>query len=227
MKPRILVLNMRYETRPQYVDALTAYGAEPISLIYPEVSTDYDGLLLCGGADIDPAYYGQENCGSININQQRDESDMALAKAFAEAGKPILGICRGHQVLNVLFGGTLCQHMPTHAYHRGDKDAVHSVTAVGKSYLSEAYGQHFTVNSAHHQAVDKLGEGLRVTLKSDIDGMIEAFEHKTLPIIGVQWHPERITLSGARADAVDGKAVFCHFIALCSKQSQEKKHEVN
>lgn len=223
MKPRILVLNMRYDRKPGYVDALNAYGAEPISLMLPEVSTDYDGLLLAGGADIDPKYYGQENCGSEKINLERDESDMAFAKAFIAAGKPILGICRGMQILNVVFGGTLCQHLPTTADHRKDKqsniqgDLIHPVTAVGESFLSEAYGRQFVVNSAHHQAVDKLGKDLRIIARDDCDGVVEAIEHNTLPIVAVQWHPERITWKQAREDTVDGKAIFTHFIDLCKK----------
>ena len=215
MKPRILVVNVK---KPAYAEAIEAFGAEAVWCMYPEISTDYDGLLLCGGGDIDPAYYGQENYACGKIKPERDVNDIVLAKAFIEAGKPIMGICRGHQILNVMFGGTLIQHISTADAHKGEVDLAHNVTAVGESYLAQAYGTHFAVNSAHHQAIDKLGEGLRVTLICDSDGVVEAFEHETLPIIGVQWHPERMTLANAREDTVDGKAVFTHFIEMCSKQ---------
>lgn len=214
MKPRILVLN---PGKPFYEEVVSACGAEAICLKYPEVSTDYDGLLLCGGGDVEPLRYGQENCGSKNIVPQRDENEMELARAFVNAGKPILGICRGMQLLNVVFGGNLHQHIPTAEAHSAPGDAVHTVTAVGKSYLSNIYGKHFAVNSAHHQAVNKLGEGFRVTLVSDRDGVVEAMEHETLPIFGIQWHPERMCLSNAREDTVDGLGVIRHFVDLCRK----------
>lgn len=215
MKPRILSVN---SIKPGYEAALKAYGAEPVCCMYPEISTDYDGLLLCGGVDMHPSHYGQENTGCDKIDTVRDENDLALAKAFIAAGKPILGICRGHQILNVIFGGTLIQHLSTTEDHKAPGDQIHNVTAVGETYLSRAYGEHFAVNSFHHQAVDKLGEGLRATLTCDSDGIVEAFEHETLPIIGVQWHPERMTLDFAREDTVDGKVVFEYFIDLCRKQ---------
>lgn len=214
MQPRILVLN---PGKPFYEEVVTACGAEAVCLKYPEVSTDYDGLLLCGGGDIDPLRYGQENCGSKNIVPQRDENEIDFAKAFVKARKPILGICRGMQLLNVVLGGSLYQHIPTADVHHAPGDAVHTVTAVEKSYLSKAYGKHFPVNSAHHQAIEKLGEGLKVTLRSDMDNTIEAVEHESLPVFGVQWHPERICLSNRREDTVDGLRVIQHFVDLCKK----------
>lgn len=214
MKPRILVLN---PGKPFYEEVMIACGAEAVCLKYPEVTADYDGLLLCGGGDVDPMRYGEENCGSKNIVPQRDENEFAVAKAFIQAKKPILGICRGMQILNIVFGGSLYQHIATAEAHSAPVDAVHAVTAVEKSYLSQIYGTHFSVNSAHHQAVDRLGEGLRVTLLSDSDGVVEAFEHESLPIYGVQWHPERMCLSQKREDTVDGLHVLQHFVDLCKK----------
>lgn len=214
MQPKILVLN---PGKPFYEEVVTACGAEAVCQMYPEVSTDYDGLLLCGGGDIEPLRYGQENFDSKNTVPQRDENEMELAMAFTKAGKPILGICRGMQLLNVVFGGDLYQHIPTAEAHSAPGDAVHAVTAVGESYLSNIYGKHFAVNSVHHQSVNKLAEGFRVTLVSDSDGVVEAIEHKDLPIFGVQWHPERICLSKVREDAVDGLGVIQHFVDLCKK----------
>ena len=214
MKPRILVLN---PGKPFYEEAVVACGAEAICMKYPELSADFDGLLLCGGGDIEPMCYGQENNGSMNIVPERDVSELAFAKAFIAAGKPVLGICRGHQLINVLLGGTLYQHISTAEDHSAPGDAVHTVTAVGESYLSECYGKNFCVNSAHHQAIDVLGKGLRVTLISDSDNIVEAIEHETLPIFGVQWHPERIMLTRRRADAVDGAEIINHFIQCCKK----------
>lgn len=214
MKPRILILN---PGKPFYEEVVKACGAEAVCKMYPEVSTDYDGLLLCGGADIDPVHFGQENNGSVNINSQRDENEIAISKAFIRAGKPIFGICRGLQMINTVLGGTLHQNIPTADSHRAPGDAVHAVTAVEESYLYQLYGKHFSVNSAHHQAIDKLGEDLRITLTCDFDGAIEAVEHTSLPIYGVQWHPERMCLSKKREDTVDGIGAFQHFIDLCKQ----------
>ena len=212
MQPRILLLNG--PDTPYYRDAVTQCGGIAIEGKLPEVSTDYDGLILCGGADIDPAYYGEALAGSVGILPERDKNDFAFTKAFVEAGKPILGICRGHQILNVYFGGSLCQHIPTTDLHRIPGDAVHWVAAEEESFLSRVYGQRFRVNSHHHQGVNRLGKDLRITLRCEADGTVEALAHDSLPIFSVQWHPERMCLSREREDTVNGLAVFRHFLQL-------------
>ena len=213
MQPRILLLNG--PDTSYYKDAVTQCGGIAIEAHLPVLSTDYDGLLLCGGADIHPSHYGEEINGSVNISPERDANDLAFARAFIAAGKPILGICRGHQVLNVVFGGSLCQHIPTTEAHRAEGDAVHPVTAQGESFLKALYGERFFVNSHHHQAVNRLGENLRVTLCCPNDGTVEAFQHETLPVFGVQFHPERMCLSRERPDTVNGLPLFREFLALC------------
>jgi putative glutamine amidotransferase len=213
MQPRILLLNG--PATSYYRDAVAACGGIPVEAKLPEVSTDFDGLILCGGADLHPELYGQAINGSVNISPERDANDLAFARAFLDAGKPILGIYRGHQVLNVFFGGSLHQHLPTTEAHRASGDAVHPVVAEEESFLSRIYGQRFVVNSQHHQAVNRLGEGLRVTLRCEADGTVEAFEHTTLPVWGVQFHPERMCLSQERQDAVNGLPIFRAFLELC------------
>lgn len=216
MQPRILLLNG--PATPYYKDAVTQCGGIAIEAKLPPLSTDYDGLLLCGGGDLHPSHYGEEINGSVNISPERDANDLAFTKAFLAAGKPILGICRGHQILNVVLGGSLHQHIPTAEAHRAPGDAVHSVTAEGASLLRELYGEVFRVNSSHHQAVARVGEGLRVTLRCTEDGTVEAFEHETLPVLGVQFHPERMSLSRSRPDTVDGLPIFHHFLSLCREK---------
>ena len=216
MQPRILLLNG--PDTPYYKDAVTHCGGIAVEAHLPPLSTDYDGLILCGGGDIHPSHYGEEINGSVNISPERDANDIAFAKAFLAAGKPILGICRGHQTLNVILGGSLHQHIPTAEAHRAPGDAVHAVAAEGESFLRQLYGREFTVNSSHHQAVARLGEGLRVILRCTGDGTVEAFEHETLPVLGVQFHPERMSLSRARPDTVDGLPIFRHFLTLCREK---------
>ena len=213
MQPKILLLNG--PATSYYRDAVAACGGIPVEAALPEVSTDFDGLILCGGADLHPELYGQPVAGSVNISRERDTNDLAFARAFIAAGKPILGICRGHQVLNVVFGGSLCQHLPTTEAHRAEGDAAHPVTARGESFLKDLYGECFRVNSHHHQGVDRLGDNLRAVLLCPDDGTVEAFQHETLPVIGIQFHPERMCLTRARPDTVNGLPIFRHFLSLC------------
>ena len=211
MKPRIL-LSVK-QNGQIYHTAFTACGAEVTAQYLPEVCTDYDGLVLCGGEDLDPKYYGQENTACGPIDPQRDAVEWALIDAFVKAGKPIMGICRGHQVLNAYFGGTLIQHMDTTPMHRQSKDhyCVHEVTATG--FIEKLYGNRFSVNSYHHQGIDRLAETLRpLAYCGDI---IEAAAHETLPIFSVQWHPEKLCFDYARPDAVDGAPIIRYFVELC------------
>ena len=215
-QPRIL-LSASSKTN-YYIDAVLAAGGEPVLEYCPSASAEgYDGLILCGGNDIDPAYYGEGMDGAVNIDAARDKADFALFDVFMKAGKPILGICRGCQLLNVAFGGSLCQHLPNADQHTSgtSDDLVHLVRAERESVFFGLYGEQFSVNSWHHQAAKVLGKGLRLAMTAD--GVIEGFEHETLPVFGVQWHPERMCCSKTRPDTVDGQKVFVHFIELCKK----------
>ena len=156
--PRIL-LSGSDGSRINYENAIRRAGGIPCSFYCPPVSTDYDGLLLCGGEDVDPSYFHQENRGSRDMDLRRDQAEFPLVAAWLAAEKPIFGICRGHQVLNIALGGTLVQDIGpepalfhTHDSHcAGDK--VHPVRAAAGSVLHRFYGPIFPVNSSHHQAV--------------------------------------------------------------------------
>lgn len=202
-----------------YIDAVNAAGGEATAAYLPEISTGFDGLILCGGNDIDPKHYHQQIDGSVDIDHQRDAVEFALLKAFVDAGKPVLGICRGHQLINVFFGGNLHQDLPEKQFHSSgpDLDITHSVTATENSVLSGLYGPSFQVNSYHHQAIDRLGDGLVATAHWN-DRLIEAFEHCSKPIYGVQWHPERMCVSCKNEHTVDGIKIFEWFINICQKQ---------
>ena len=197
-----------------YIAALTACGVEAVVSMDLSAAQDCDGLLLPGGADADPALYGQKNLGSVGIDSARDRDELELFKQFRAMDKPILGICRGHQMINIALGGTLIQDLPDER-HRKDqtagKDRIHHVT-VTHPLLRALYGDGFISNSAHHQAVDRPGEGLSVTCISD-DGVVEGFVHENGRIIGVQFHPERMSFDLRREDADDGAAIFRHFVA--------------
>ncbi|HJS96019.1 MAG TPA: gamma-glutamyl-gamma-aminobutyrate hydrolase family protein [Solirubrobacteraceae bacterium] len=159
-----------------------------------------DGLILAGGNDIDPAYYGADRHPETGITlPDRDRSELALARRAIERDMPVLGICRGMQLINVAFGGTLIQHLPDelgHEEHRRTPgsfdDSDHDVRLTPGSLAARAAGEevHGT-KSHHHQGVGTVGEGLEVTGVSLLDDLPEALEVPDRRfVLGVQWHPE-------------------------------------
>ena len=188
-----------------YVDGIRRAGGEAAVLLPLELSAEeaagllsrFDGLLLTGGGDLNPARYGQDRHPTVyGVDDERDGFEMALARAAIEAEMPVLGICRGMQILNVALGGTLEQHIldrPGLLPH-GDPTqgaVLHAVGLDPASRLAATIGTDRTMcSSHHHQAVDRLGDGLRIVGHSD-DGLPEAVEVEGAPwIVGVQWHPE-------------------------------------
>ena len=140
------------------------------------------GLYVPGGVDVDPKYYHEDIDGTLEHYDWMDELDMAAIDAFHKAGKPILGICRGQQIINVFFGGTLYQDIPGHS------GEWHSVKVKEGSFIDDIYHrERLEVNSWHHQAVKDVAEGFEVVAMSD-DGIIEALKRDN--IYTVQWHPE-------------------------------------
>ncbi len=176
---------------------------------------ELDGIILPGGTDVDPALYHEGNTDSRELNKRLDWFELAVLSEAVKYQIPVLGICRGHQIINVFFGGSLIQnveHCETHDYHEDLTDNVHGSRIEAGSFLDEIYGaDRIDINSAHHQAVQRLGEGLAAAQYSD-DGLIEAIWHEKLPVFGVQWHPERMCLKNARKDTADGLPVFRFFV---------------
>lgn len=151
-----------------------------------------DGVLLTGGADIDPVRFDAEpHPAQTEIEHQRDAFELDLLSQALRLELPVLGICRGLQVLNVHFGGTLRQHAPEHSrYDVGTAGVAHTVRMESTSTLGSLYGETTEVNSLHHQTIDELGQGLTATARSD-DNSIEGVEHGD-KIVAVQWHPEML-----------------------------------
>jgi len=188
-----------------YREALERAGVDVLE-VYPgdQVPVDMDGLLLAGGGDIDPARYGEANTASDKIDSERDELELALAGGVIDADLPVLGICRGFQVLNVAFGGKLVQHVGDHRPAEPDGVVRHEgvVPRAGSRLAAAVGGEPLTVNSRHHQAVivSMLGTGLQPT--AEVDGLVEAFEATEKRwVVGVQWHPERtseVSVAAAR-----------------------------
>ena len=220
MAPRIL-LSCGESGAQRYEAAVLAAGGVPVAQYAPESAQGFDALLLCGGGDIAPERFGQENQGSMPPDLRRDAAEFALLSSFLQADKPVLGICRGLQVLNVALGGTLRQDLgPLVPFHAQDpeeeKDKIHPIQAKPHSLLYHWYGAIFPVNSSHHQAVDRPGDGLMITARSE-SGVAEGAELPGRPVLGLQFHPERMTGSCARPDTVDGGAIFQWLIQQCGK----------
>lgn len=200
-----------------YLEAIRALGAEAETVTTAEGMEQYDGLLIPGGCDILPQYYGEENTGCEATDEELDKLQFAWLTCFAEAKKPVLGICRGHQLINVFFGGTLIQDLPMREDHTEKPGGIyntHRIRIEEGSILSVAYGQWAQTNSSHHQAVDTLGEGLCITARAE-DGVVEGIEHRELPVWGVQFHPERMRGKFAAEDLADGNAIFREFLKKC------------
>ncbi len=176
-----------------YARSVLAAGGVPIHLPLDADPGDWvgvlDGIVLTGGADVEPERYGHANNAS-ETEPHRDEIEFALLDAAIHNGVPLLGICRGLQVLNVHAGGTLDQHVPEHArYDLTPSDRSHAVSIEPGSALHTIYGDEVVVNSLHHQTIDDVGPGLRVTARA-ADGTIEGLELEGGLVIAVQWHPE-------------------------------------
>ena len=213
LKIAIPVLDM---PTANYENALRELGARPVVIKEVCDPQEYDGLLLPGGDDVDPARFGQEINGSLGISPELDALQFEVLDRFVEAGKPVLGICRGHQVINIYFGGDLIQDLgEKNECHRrtGDQDKVHrSITKPG-TWLEELYGTEYPTNSAHHQAVGTVGTGLETVSLSE-DSVVEALVHTSLPVYSVQWHPERMCFSYAQETVADGSRLLSYFLSL-------------
>lgn len=197
---------------PNYVNAFHNLGAEVLVTTDDSRASECDALLLPGGGDVRPSLYGQEFNGSNEPDDARDAAEMRVIARFLAMERPIFGICRGLQIINIVFGGTLVQDIPGHSSLDSDTDRVH-MSHTDDPWLQNLYGAQFPINSAHHQVIDRLGAGLNAIQWSE-DGYVEALKHRSRPIYAVQWHPERMCFQFARPDTVDGSKLLRAFLDM-------------
>ncbi len=201
-----------------YSAAVAAAGAVPVvamELCAEELAQLCDGLLLSGGADVEPSLYAEAVLNdTVKCDPPRTEFELALINAFLHQSKPILAICRGFQVLNCALGGSLYQDLlEQKGWVHLNRNIRHDVYAEPGSVLHDLFGPVFKTNSTHHQAVKDPAPGLRITARS-IEGIIEGYEHETLPIIGTQFHPERLTGDPWDERTPDFAPLFKHFVDM-------------
>lgn len=220
----------------------------------PNAAKGWDGLILPGGGDIDPVLLPDRgsiapallsdgdsidpsllpNQGGTDpsllpnrssIDPALDKKQLALLALFAQYRRPVLGICKGMQLINVFFGGGLWEHLAQAETHRYKEcDQFHPSHAEKDSFLARLYGEDFPVNSAHHQGVSFPGKNIRIIQRAP-DGVIEGIEHAFLPIVGLQWHPERLLPRSDNTGSVgsflikkdipsaaDGSLIFAQFL---------------
>jgi len=215
-----------------YFKALLVAGAraEEIELVAAGAefrAEDFDGILFSGGEDVDPALYGEEKkYDNVKVNRQRDDFEFKLLDEARSSALPVFGICRGTQLINVKFGGTLYQDLPSEATiefdHKQDEERnepTHTVTVSDHdSRLGEVLKGNCQVNSLHHQAIRRVGRGLKVTAYSE-DGLVEAVEAAgdSPYLVAVQWHPEEI------AELPEQKRILHQFVEQCRRKAQERR----
>jgi putative glutamine amidotransferase len=194
-----------------YRRAVEAAGAEPVELPPGTPSLpELDGLLLPGGWDVDPSFYGEKPDAKVGpIDHELDETELRLFRQARERALPVLGICRGQQVINVAMGGSLVQHLEDHDVRAlGRKHLAHTIEVNPASELGRAAGEHkVRVNSLHHQAIRTLAPGLQQTARGE-DGTVEGVESDDGLVVAVQCHPEELT-----TDLPWARRLFERFVA--------------
>jgi putative glutamine amidotransferase len=196
--PKRVLLPYRYESKlPSYVNAARAAGLEPVPQLadHPLSLEGFQGLILLGGSDVNPARYGETpQPETEDIDDERDAVELELIDEALARDLPLLAICRGLQILNVSQGGTLIQHLGSELHQPGYADkgqTAHEITIEPDTLLAQVAGaDRWRVNSRHHQAAGKVGAGLRVSARAE-DGTVEALERPDKHfVLAVQWHPE-------------------------------------
>lgn len=205
---KIAIFGRKKDTK-NYENFFSAPGMEPMTTLNLGELANCQALVLPGGGDITPAFFGERNNGSRNIDTELDILQFQAFNYALQQKMPILGICKGMQVINVALGGTITQDSPTAAFHRYQgADQYHATVLTPGSCLYTLYGAEITVNSAHHQTIHKIGNELSPIQHCPLDNCIEAMVHQKLPILGVQWHPERILPGPSHAEGSRIRSLF-------------------
>lgn len=229
-------LNMQYANyapKP-LIDVITKYNHLPVifPVVKKEMAKEYvsmvDAVIIPGGLDIAPFLYGKEPHPKLGSTYPaRDFFEYEIVKEAVKANKPVLGICRGAQIINAYYGGTLYQDLTEQypdksliQHSQSDKGSVpvHHVEIEKDSFLGKIFSKKAFVNSRHHQAIHTIGNGLKITAQAQ-DGVIEGIEHTTDPVLGVQWHPENLWETMPEEEMLFAK--FFEYVATHQKETKQ------
>lgn len=216
--------------RANYLSAIIKAGGVPVITAYGDIeayASIADGVLFTGAPqDVDPARYGDTVRKADQIDKQLDNFEFGLFDLMRSQGKPIMGICRGIQMINVAMGGTLYQdletegppitvHQPSLDHFNDAEYAEHPAKTKEGTLMRRLFGEDMFINSFHHQAVKDVGKGMIASITTE-EGIIEAIEHESEPIFAVQWHPER-EIGEELTHQTNMMPMFEYFVNLCKK----------
>ena len=212
-KVRVVILDTTYDAvRVAKCMRKTGFKVTMTNNLKKASPAKYDALVIPGGADVNPKLYGaKRHWLTFGVDTAKDKRQIKAIKKFARAGKPVLGICRGCQVINVAYGGTLKQHIGRHSGFR-------YVRNVKGWWMYDMFGKYQSTYHSHHQAVGRLGKHIVATSYDSGSGYIEAIQHEKLPVYGIQWHPDMKT-------GRQGLKTFREFKKICLSNKAELSND--
>jgi putative glutamine amidotransferase len=211
---KIAIIGRKKDTK-NYEKYLFDASIIPVTTLSMGILLSCDGVLLPGGGDISPGLLGERSAYARHVDTELDILQFHALAHCMSYRIPVIGICKGLQIINVALGGSLHQNLPAPTLHNYDQetnsDRYHQTKIDKGSFLEKLYGTTAMVNSAHHQGIRELGQDLKAIQWCQEDNCIEAIEHTSLPIIGLQWHPERLESSKTN---IQGKEILTYLTSL-------------
>ena len=225
-----------------YIMALKDLGIRDVFLsLNVEKAKDVDGIIIPGSrCDVNPAFWNEEPSGAVYIDDALDQAQWEIMDFATSAGIPVIGMCRGIQFINVYYGGSLIQHLHSAYAHKAfNPDRYHKICNTPGSFMEELYGPEVLVNSRHHQAVGRVGKGLKVAASwrcEDVTGraltedweeeVVDVLVHETHNVIGLQWHPEKMMYLGDKNARKTGERMMRYYLHRVEEYHHQRKYNI-